>query len=295
MLKAIALKLQSALSGFDRAVQSKPLTFTSSEHYPVFILGAPRSGSTLLYQLLLRHFNTAYISNLMALAPCKMVDIAKRLKRYHFVPMVKESHFGYIKGAFSPSEAGAIQRFWFEDDRLPEEIVWLRNTFILLSAIWDGPLIIKNLFNLFRLDRIRSIIPEARFIHIRRNYSFNAQSLLLARRKHNGSERIWWSIKPEGYEETLDKPPEFQVVWQILKTEKRIRDFCSLLDPEDHIHIDYEELCNDYTMTIETISDWLNIPLKKPANAIQLSMNNTIRIPNSKWNAIQTHLEEVLP
>ena len=291
-LKSIALKVQAALCGFDPAVQSEPLFFRSYRHYPLFILGAPRSGSTLLYQLLLRHFNAAYISNLMALAPSRMISIGKMLKKYHRVTIVKNSHFGYIKGLFSPSEAGAVQRFWFEDNRQPEETVRLRNTIIALSDIYDGPLIIKNLFNLFRMDRIRSIVPEARFIHIRRDYSFNAQSLLLARRENNGTENIWWSIKPLGYEKTLDQSPEFQVVWQIMQTEKLIYDFCSLQKPVEYIHIEYEDLWKNTAVTLKNISDWLEIPLKKNISIKKISMKNKIRISQSKWDAIQTYISK---
>jgi len=214
------------------------------------------------------------------------VTIAKILRSYYSVASIKTSHFGYVGGLFSPSEAGAVQRFWFDNDLSPEEADWVRNTFVLLSQIISGPIITKNLFNTFRLNRIRSILPEARFIHIRRDPLFNAQSLLNARQKINGSENIWWSIKPEGYMRTLDQAPEFQVLWQIKETEKIVHDFFRIGQP-DHFNIGYEDICNDAYSTLEKIGVWLETQLKKPIPVEKLMFRNKINISMEKWRKIQ--------
>ena len=271
IFQAVALKIQSHFNGFDKAVKSGPMSFSSKEHFPVFILGAPRSGSTLLYQLLLNTFNTAYISNLMALIPVKMVSIAERLRRYHSVASVRESNFGYIDGFFSPSEAGAIQRFMFERECCAEEAIWIRNTFVLLSKAFNGPMITKNLFNTFRLKRIRSI------------------SLLVARKNINGSENIWWSIKPEGYESTLTREPEFQVLWQIMETEKIINSFCKTEKP-DQLNITYEDLCENLNSTMEQIAGWIQSPMRNPISMETISIKNQIKTPAEKWKKIEENL-----
>jgi hypothetical protein len=288
MLKAAVLKIQPLLNRFDSVVLSAPLDFTKRDHHPIFILGAPRSGSTILYQILLKSVDAGYISNVMALAPIKMVALARLLRRYHTVTSVKKSHFGFIDGLFSPSEAGALQRFWFGNDMDSESVVWVRNTFILLSTIFNGPMIIKNLFNAFRLNRIRSIFPEARFIFMRRDPLFNAQSLLVARRKINGSENIWWSIQPEGYEKTLNREPEFQVLWQILETEKKLETFFKS-DNLEPFHAQYETLCTNPELTIANIAGQMNLNLRKTFdhdNHDTIVGRNLVRLSNIQWDRL---------
>jgi hypothetical protein len=123
---------------------------------------------------------------------------------------------------FSPSEAGAVQRKWFEVQPAVDDTIKIRNTIIQLTRCFSGPFFSKNLMNSLRLPHIMSVFPEERFIHIQRDPIFNAQSLLLSRRKAFGSEQHWWSVKPEGYEKTINLSPKYQVVWQILVTEELI-------------------------------------------------------------------------
>lgn len=285
ILKATALKIQSLFDGFDKIAKSEPLPFSEKHHYPIFILGAPRSGSTLLYQLLLRCFDTAYISNLMALVPRQLLTIARTFRYCQSMRSIKSSHFGYVNGLFSPSEAGAIQKLWFEKKMSYDEIVWIRNTFVMLSRIYHGPVIIKNLFNTLRLDQIRSMIPEARFIHIKRDPLFNAQSLLLARNKINGSKIKWWSIKPEGYENIINQEPEFQVLWQIKETERLIGDFFKKQKP-DRFEITYEDLCERLYETLELISAWMNVNLITQIPIDSISASKKIIVSDESWSNI---------
>ena len=78
-------------------------------HTPILILGAPRSGSTLLYQSMVERFDVAYISN--------------RHCRWHGAPSLVERRFGGARhvatyasrhgaeaGATAPSECGG---YWY--------------------------------------------------------------------------------------------------------------------------------------------------------------------------------------
>lgn len=293
LFKTAALKTQAILTDFDWRSKSGRLSFATPRHHPVFIIGAPRSGSTLLYQMSLRYLHAGYISNIMALAPILMTSIADRLKRYHSVTSLQSSHYGYITGLFSPSEAGAIQRFWFDNDLNHDQVIWIRNTFVRLSTAFDKPLIVKNLMNTLRLERIRKVLPEARFIHIKRHPLYNAQSLLLSRRKIHGSDKIWWSIKPKEYEKTLNKEPEFQVIWQILQTEKiLIKDTDS-----DVVHIHYENLSTDPRKILSDLAVWMDLPIKGPIDTSEISNANAIKIHAEKWRKLSSYysmLEETI-
>ena len=110
MFRHLALRLQSLFNDFDPKSAGEVRHFSHPGLFPIFIIGAPRSGSTLLYQLLVKHTRVGYISNLMSLFPHKMITLAEYTKAWHGSRNLKKSNLGYIAGLFSPSEAGAIQR-----------------------------------------------------------------------------------------------------------------------------------------------------------------------------------------
>jgi len=74
-LRKYLLEIQGLFSGFDSLAKKNTAEDLPEELNPIFIVGAPRSGSTLLFQLLIRHTKLIYISNLMALFPNQMIKI----------------------------------------------------------------------------------------------------------------------------------------------------------------------------------------------------------------------------
>jgi hypothetical protein len=97
IFQQIALKVQAAFNRFDVKSHGAALSFSKENTYPVFIIGAPRSGSTLLYQLLVKHSRIAYISNLMSLIPAHMINLARLTRLCHNYGHIKESQRGYIR------------------------------------------------------------------------------------------------------------------------------------------------------------------------------------------------------
>lgn len=278
-----ALKIQSALNGFDPRSSGPQRTFQQSELYPIFIVGAPRSGSTLLYQLLLKHARLTYISNLMSLVPNRMILIAKWTRYFNRFNKIKKSDLGYLPGLFSPSEAGAIQRMWFGEGSQTESYAYIRNTIIRLTDIAGLPFINKNLMNSMRMIRIHKILPEVKFIFIRRDPLYNAQSLLLSRKKVHGSINHWWSVKPEGYVEAMKSVPEYQVVWQVREIEKTISAFFTEYGSQ-HVDVSYEDLCISPEKTIKGIVNELKMELKEGVGFDDLTIENSKRVTKVQWD-----------
>ena len=73
MISAARRALSRRLAGRERRRLQPPERLT---HAPMFVISLPRSGSTLLYQLLLQRFRLAYFSNLMAAFPDSPVTVA---------------------------------------------------------------------------------------------------------------------------------------------------------------------------------------------------------------------------
>lgn len=225
IFRKIALKIQSLMIGFDSLSlnESGPL---SSELSPIFIVGAPRSGSTLLYQFIIRNFEVEYISNLMALFPRFILKIANltRCSRQNYNEIRPERN-GFVSGLHAPSEAGALHRFLFEEVKNSNDFQDVFNTIACLTKTRGCPVLLKNLNNTFRLQQILKIFPNARFMMITRNRTDAASSLIRSRVVENGSSDIWFGPKPQGFERLSNKSPEYQTLWQVSEMERVVSAF----------------------------------------------------------------------
>lgn len=188
----------------------------------VFILGAPRTGSTLIYQAVCARFELPYIANitneLFSAAP--IVGLA--LQKVVTVPVLFESRFGKTQGPFQPSEGSAVVSTWFggghpsalkSKDILPGREGHFISTLSAAQFLYGAPLVIKNAWNCFRVPYLATALPRARFIWVRRDIAAAAKSDLDARyRTKDGDAASWNSATPANVEELRKMPPAQQVV-----------------------------------------------------------------------------------
>jgi LPS sulfotransferase NodH len=282
LIRSFILNLQSAFNDYPASAYGEEHEFSQEGLHPVFIVGAPRTGSTLLYQLMVKHLKVSYISNAMALLPRHMLSIAQWTRHWmNNIEDIRRAHVGYVPGLFRPNEAGAIMRKWFDEGK-PRDRMCIRNTVILLSEVLDGPFVNKNLLNSLRLNSIYTVFPEARFIHITRNPLYTAQSIVLTRRSR-GTD--WLGPRPHGYEGTLGSSPLYQAIWQVKRIEETVAEFLLRCLP-DHIGIAYEEVCRDPKGTLMLVADCLNAPFKSGSDTNSLTVRDTNRLPESEWNEL---------
>ena len=200
---------------------------------PIFIVGAPRVGSTLFFQALIAKYELAYLSNLHALLfsqPCLADRLAKVLKSCGYDYRHKlESRFGYTPGLLGPSEAGATFRHWFGEADFSlvghrTDCRQIRLAIATLSASAGGPFISKNLFNSMRLKEILKCFPEAFLVWMRRDHESTAKSILAMRRRIHGTDKRWVSVKIPGLNEVMKLTPKEQVLRQILAVESYLEE-----------------------------------------------------------------------
>lgn len=84
---------------------------------PVFIIGAPRSGTTLLYQVMAARFQVAYSTNFLAMFyKASILGMALSQKLHggdSSEPNTFQSHHGSTAGHAGPYEAGEFWYRWF--------------------------------------------------------------------------------------------------------------------------------------------------------------------------------------
>lgn len=230
---------------------------------PIFLVGAPRSGSTLVYQVLTDAFDVAYLSNFH----CQFFG-APALAERIFLPLKgKEcsdyaSDYGQTKGKSAPSECGSWWYRFFPDrpDQKADnsEMRKFRRSLLALAASFNKPVIFKNLYVTLRLKAISTHIPEALFIVIKRNEIDNAHSIIEGRMKATGRYDQWWSVPPPDVERLKSLEPAWQAVEQIRSVyrliDAEIED--GGIDRHRVYTIRYEDFCCDVKTTLKKIEDF---------------------------------------
>ncbi|MGB8223841.1 MAG: sulfotransferase [Polyangiales bacterium] len=245
----------------------------------IFIVGVPRSGTTLLYQLMAKHLDVLYVTNEVArywLAPLWAFR-----RNETETPIDLRSHLGLGEGPAAPHEFG-----WFWEYHAPLEGLHHRVGAELSVFDWDSiraelegiagwsgrPLVLKSLLAVdYHISQFARELRGASFIRIERDPRFTAQSLLEARRNRYGDEWTWLSIRPRDVDAWRDRAPVEQVAHQIGDVSRHIEAGLAALPSERWLSLRYENLLADPLKEIQ-----------KVAGFAQVSMRNTTDLAKTK-------------
>lgn len=233
----------------------------------IYIVGAPRSGTTLMSQVLSRYLQVGYIDNLIArfwLAP----EVGVRLSRILLGENARESisfrsRHGVTENIAGPHEFGYFWRHWLGLDQAlthhltQEELARIDRRGLrqalesrLLGA-FGMPLLFKNVICGFQADFLTALHSNSIFIHIKRDLRDTVASTLKSRFERYGSYATWWSLKPSSFMRLPADPVE-QVVTQIADCRAEIdasiaRSGACVLD------VDYADFCRDPNQVLHNV------------------------------------------
>ncbi|MBL6448333.1 sulfotransferase [Fulvivirga sp. 29W222] len=276
----------------------------ATECHPIFIIGAPRTGSTLLYQLLTNNTEVIYISNFVNLFHRNLfagfVLNGLLLKGHRRIHNSFSSDFGNTlkSGWNAPSESGNFWYNWLSKTNDYEEnnnisqkkINRLQKLFNRVMALYERPIVFKNLNNSQRLPLISKIDPQSKIIWIKRDHVYNAQSIILARQKYNVSPNEIWSVHPKGLSPD-DCSNEFELVAnQIKLIEEKIREDLKLFPEENTLTINYENLED----MLPDILQFCGIKLDS-LNMLRphIKTKNSQRLSSEDWNRLQIEIQSL--
>jgi hypothetical protein len=231
----------------------------------VFIIGPPRSGTTLLYELLAMRFGFAYFSNAAHRLPHTPIT-ATRL----FRPLIRgwrgtfQSDYGRLRGWGAPSEAGWIWDRWmggFEameaDDLDPAAALELRCSIAAVADALGGPFLAKNVAHSVRMRALDRIFPDAVFIALRRDEGDVIRSIYRMRQRRlgepGGGLSAWLSVRPRGWESHRNRPPIEQIAAQVFGVQCDIGRDALAIGPGRLHCVQYEELASDPRCELERI------------------------------------------
>lgn len=242
-------------------------------HPFLFVIGLPRSGTTLLTQVLAHCLETGFVNNLAARFwrnPVTGIRFARAVlddepfQAFH-------SHYGSTEKLKDIHEFGYFWREWLRKEdfeniknagEAEERIDWqgLRRVLANMQAEFGRPMVFKNIYGSYHMERLNRILGKTLWIRIRRNPLDTAVSILKARKKYYDDPGHWWSYVPPEYEKIIDRDYWHQIAGQIYYLDRFYRrEFERMGDGGPCMEIGYDELCADPGGQLERI----NAKLKK--------------------------------
>ncbi|MEG9296040.1 sulfotransferase [Mangrovibacillus sp. Mu-81] len=253
--------------------------------HPLFIIGAPRTGSTVLYQTITNQLDVKYISNLVDLfndSPYFGFWLSNKLHK-DLPHNCFKSNFGntFNCGLNAPSESGGFwyrylpkEKHFVDTDEVNQEVVNnIRNEIYSVINKYKKPIVFKNLNAGQRLRLLKEVAPNAKFIFVRRDPLYTAQSIFKARKKLNIDENTWWSVKPRNYQELQNLCIHEQIVKQIYYLEKQIYNDLKLFKKENILIVKYRDLCQSPDQIISEARTLLGNNAKFRENALNNDIN----------------------
>ena len=245
----------------------------------LFILGSPRTGTTLAYQFIINVFGFYYFSNFVAeqFAKHPAVGVAIDIHVHPKKPVSFSSNYGKTTGLFEPSEASWIFKNWFGGKQpsqtksakvLAGKETHMKMTLRVIHKIAGLPLATKNAWNCFRIEDICRMFPGIRFLWLRRDVVRSAISDLEARYRR-GDPEGWNSATTKNYKEIQKLPYWEQVVEQQFEYNRTLQDDLRKYCTDGFLELWYEDLCTDTNAVArklhQAFSSW-GWKVKKPEN-----------------------------
>lgn len=261
---------------------------------PIFIVAAPRSGSTMLFETLKSNRDIWTINDEM----------------HREVEMITSLHpetRGYISGALTAedytSQIGAI---------LMDSIVTrLRSSKGM--PFWDVSedyrqrkirFLEKTPKNALRIPFFLEMFPTAKFIFLHRDPYSNIGSMIDAwqsgkfvtyPRLPEWTGNPWSLLLPDGWKEMIGRPIADICSWQWSQTNKKVLEDLSSLPEKSWTHVKYEDLLENTDLTLRKLCAFCGIPYGPRMQSFATNgfpnSRYTLTVPDKeKWRRHEDHI-----
>ena len=247
---------------------------------PIFIIGCPRSGTSVLYQLLRRLPGT-----------CSLGGEGHALWETFHHPRAK----GWDSSALEAGDVGSVERRY---------IAW---GIALLAG--RGRFVDKTPRNVLRLPYLEALFPDARYLFMYRDGRAVVSSLIMAWRRRKDPSYVlpfpfrvegmpdshWHFLLPPGWRELDGHPVEDVCALQYVASTESVAAFHDRVAAARRVDLRYEDLVIDPSREMERVYRDLDLPFgpKEAENA-----RATIRGPAGpdKWRSLTPkEIARVLP
>ncbi|HQX52525.1 MAG TPA: sulfotransferase [Planctomycetaceae bacterium] len=251
--------LNFLLAGRERRLREASSTTSAPV---ILVVGAPRSGTTLVYQTLARYLDTTYFSNLTSLFPDAPLA---GTRMFRWLPQRQSADFqnfyGQTAGLNGPNDGFTIWNQWLGEDRYvprtdltADEERAMAQFFKAWCATFEKPFLNKNNRNTGCLNLLCRAIPQSSFVVVRRNPLLVAQSLINARLQVQGDKSVGWGLHSQSSDTAAD-PLAYvdDVCDQVLQIEAELDDQLRHVPENRIVEITYEGFCETPEDTLRWI------------------------------------------
>jgi hypothetical protein len=260
-----------------------------SELPNLFIVGAPRSGTTVMMQCLAHSKAFSYPSNLLSRFYSSL-GLGYKIQKMLFDPkfqfqndlglcdyQVKKglsSNLGKTVGALEPN---VFWYFWYlhfkygdlsflsEEQWQASETTRFINEINIIQKESGKPFAMKAMIMNWNIIELAKLCPNAIFFRMKRDPVDLALSIYHARKHYTGSFDEWWSFKPPEYEQLRKLSAKEQVAGFIISIEKALDFAFSTMRRPNILTVDYKSFCmnpNDELERLKTLYSEKGINLK---------------------------------
>lgn len=307
--------LERLLAKLNRAIAVEDPGGRASSCPIVFLVGCPRSGSTLFLQWLAGIGCISYPTNFIARFwnnPVVGALVQEMLvnPRYDFrgeffdvrpVGVDYKSDLGKTAGFLAPNEFWYFWRRFFdfgdthelsEDQLLRVDGSRLESDLRAFASVSGKPLLLKAHLVEWHLEFLAGAVPQSKFLFLDRDPVFVMQSLLEARRRFFGDDEHWYSIRPPQYRELLNVSVYEQIGAQVALVRDRVAQQLADLPEERWSRVTYEDFCADSSAVADQINKLIPIEGLGSAPDAGIVSRNTRRIDTEEARLLRESFEK---
>lgn len=280
VFRMICLRQRAAYHGLLREglkLPAKPLDWLFSKFatgspaaeksYPlVLVVGPPRSGTTLTYQLLAGFCHVTYPSNLQALFPKSSTNFLKWFgDRDCGKGRISPSCYGTTAGFSGPNEAFYIWDRWFGKDRYQSDFdagdevatAEMRDFFATWTSIAGRPFVNKNNRSTACLSTLCDVLPNAYIVLLNRDCKDVIRSLVRGREFVQGNREYPWGLLSQDKHGGEKDPLGYidDVCEQLFNIRAMISQQAERVSPDRLIRVSYADLCRQPQLILKEVAD----------------------------------------
>lgn len=264
----------------------------------IFVCGAPRTGTTLVSQLLIKNLPVSYFNNLTSLFPRSPIVANRLFGRLIGRKIGYHSYYSKTTSLSGPNDAFYIWNRWMAEDETGMQCVLIESEsdemvrfFGAYERAFQRPVLGKNNSLNTRANAVASSLTKAIFICMTRDPAYVAQSLLEARLEIQGdlSASLWVDNPNKSHIESGNYVQD--VCDQVLYHERKIAEQLHLIGADRYWIVPYEEFCREPARLVKRLYEEVwgeTIEVEKLRARIEpFEISNKIRIDPEVFAEVQ--------